>query len=109
MIVTLLRVFILGLGSWLILHGHLTIGGLVAFMSLMGEVLSPVTVLTGIGQQIQSSTGALVRINEVLDAAPEVDEQPTPARARPRSAATSCCATSGSPTRPSAGPSRTST
>ena len=74
MIVTLLRVFILGLGAWLILHGHLTIGGLVAFMSLMGEVLSPVTVLTGIGQQVQASTGALTRINEVLDAAPEVDE-----------------------------------
>ena len=75
MIVTLLRVFILGLGSWLILHGHLTIGGLVAFMSLMGEVLSPVTVLTGIGQQVQASTGALTRINEVLDAAPEVEER----------------------------------
>jgi len=77
MIVTLLRVFILGLGSWLILHGHLTIGGLVAFMSLMGEVLSPVTVLTGIGQQVQASTGALTRINEVLHAAPEVDEDGT--------------------------------
>ncbi|HLN17479.1 MAG TPA: ABC transporter transmembrane domain-containing protein [Acidimicrobiales bacterium] len=75
MIVTLLRVFILGLGSWLIFHHHLTVGGLVAFMSLMGEVLSPVTSLTGIGQQIQSSTGALVRINEVLEAAPEVDER----------------------------------
>ena len=75
MVVTLLRVFILGLGSWLILHGHLTIGGLVAFMSLMGEVLSPVTVLTGIGQQVQASTGALTRINEVLDAAPEVEER----------------------------------
>ncbi|HUO49029.1 MAG TPA: ABC transporter transmembrane domain-containing protein, partial [Acidimicrobiales bacterium] len=74
MIVTLLRVFILGLGAWLILHGHLTVGGLVAFMSLMGEVLSPVTALTGIGQQIQASTGALVRINEVLDADAEVDE-----------------------------------
>ena len=75
MIVTLLRVFILGLGAWLILHGHLTVGGLVAFMSLMGEVLSPVTALTGIGQQVQASTGALVRINEVLDAPPEVDER----------------------------------
>ena len=75
MIVTLLRVFVLGLGAWLILHGHLTIGGLVAFMSLMGEVLSPVTVLTGIGQQVQASTGALTRINEVIDADPEVDER----------------------------------
>ena len=75
MVVTALRLIILGLGAWLILHGHLTIGGLVAFMSLMGETLSPVTVLTGIGQQIQASTGALVRINEVLDAEPEVDER----------------------------------
>jgi ABC-type multidrug transport system fused ATPase/permease subunit len=76
MIVTALRLLILGLGAWLILHGHLTIGGLVAFMGLMGEVLSPVTVLTGIGQQIQMSTGALLRINEVLDATPQVTDPP---------------------------------
>jgi len=75
MIVTGLRLFVLGLGSWLILEGHLTIGGLVAFMTLMGEVISPVTVLTGIGQQIQASTGALARINEVLDADPSVVDQ----------------------------------
>ncbi len=75
MVVTVLRVLVLGVGAWLILHGHLTIGGLVAFMSLMGETLSPVTVLTGIGQQIQASTGALLRINEVLDAEPEVTER----------------------------------
>src|SRR5262249_44703719 len=77
MVVTLLRLFILGLGSWLILNGHLTVGGLVAFMSLMGEVLSPVTVLTGVGQQVQASTGALVRINEVLDAPSEVPDDGT--------------------------------
>jgi ABC-type multidrug transport system fused ATPase/permease subunit len=76
MIVTLLQVVILGLGGWLILHHHLTIGGLVAFISLMGQVLAPVTVLTGIGQQIQSATGALVRINEILDSEPEVVESP---------------------------------
>jgi ABC-type multidrug transport system fused ATPase/permease subunit len=76
MIVTLLRLVVLGLGSWLILHHHLTIGGLVAFVSLMGEVLAPVTVLTGIGQQLQSATGALVRINEVMDERPEVVDQP---------------------------------
>ena len=72
MIVTLLRLVVLGLGSWLILHGHLTVGGLVAFMSLMGEVLSPVTSLTSLGQQIQSAAGALVRVNEVLRAEPEI-------------------------------------
>lgn len=72
MIVTVLRLFVLGLGSWLILNDHLTIGGLVAFMTLMGEVISPVALLTGIGQQVQASTGALTRINDILDAEPSV-------------------------------------
>src|SRR6185312_14039500 len=71
MIVTVLQVTVLGLGSWLILHGHLTIGGLVAFSTMMTQVISPVTALTGLGQQIQASTGSLMRINEVVDAAPE--------------------------------------
>ena len=75
MVVTVLRLLVLGLGSWLILEGHLTVGGLVAFVGLMGEVIGPVTVLTGIGQQIQASTGALVRINEVLDAEPAVQDE----------------------------------
>jgi ABC-type multidrug transport system fused ATPase/permease subunit len=82
-VVTILRVLVLGLGSWLILHGHLTLGGLVAFMSLMGEVLSPVTSLTSLGQQIQSSTGALVRINEVLKAEPEISDAPGATEAAP--------------------------
>jgi ABC-type multidrug transport system ATPase subunit len=75
----------LGLGGWLILHHHLTIGGLVAFMGLMGQVLAPVTVLTNIGQQIQAATGALVRINEVLDSEPEVDEVQDPVPLAPLS------------------------
>jgi ATP-binding cassette subfamily B protein len=37
-------------------------------LSIMGEVLSPVTVLTTIGQDIQASMGSLARINEVLEA-----------------------------------------
>jgi ABC-type multidrug transport system fused ATPase/permease subunit/pSer/pThr/pTyr-binding forkhead associated (FHA) protein len=75
-IVTALRLIVLGLGAWLILEGDLTVGGLVAFLGLMGEVLSPVTVLTGIGQEIQAATGALERVNEVLEAIPEVDDTP---------------------------------
>ncbi|MDQ6728542.1 MAG: ABC transporter ATP-binding protein/permease, partial [Actinomycetota bacterium] len=73
-VVTFLRLAVIGLGAWLILQGNLTIGGLVAFLGLMGEVLSPVTALTGIGQQIQAATGALERVNEVLEAVPEIDD-----------------------------------
>src|SRR5438105_859764 len=76
MIVTALRLVVLGLGAWLIVHHNLTIGGLVAFLGLMGEVISPVTVLTSIGQEIQTSSGALARINEVLEADPEVADRP---------------------------------
>jgi ABC-type multidrug transport system fused ATPase/permease subunit len=76
MIVTLLRLGVLALGAWLILQGSFTVGGLVAFLGIMGEVLSPVTVLTGIGQQIQVATGALHRIDEIIETEPEVVDPP---------------------------------
>jgi ABC-type multidrug transport system fused ATPase/permease subunit len=76
MIVTFLRLVTLGLGAYLIIEGDYTIGGLAAFMSLMGEVLQPVTGLTQLGQQVQEATGALVRIDEVLQAVPEVADGP---------------------------------
>jgi ABC-type multidrug transport system fused ATPase/permease subunit/CRP-like cAMP-binding protein len=81
LIMTLLRLVVLGLGAWLILEGRFTTGGLVAFLSIMGEVLSPVTVLVGLSQQVQASMGSLVRINEVMDADPEPDGADLPALA----------------------------
>jgi ABC-type multidrug transport system fused ATPase/permease subunit len=76
LVVTALRIVVLGLGAWLIFHGHLTIGGLVAFVTLMGEAIQPVTTLTDIGTQVQAATGALLRIREVLDADPDVADHP---------------------------------
>ncbi len=78
LIVTLLRLGVLGFGSWLILEGRFTIGGLVAFLAIMGEVLGPTTVLTTLGQNIQSASGALVRIDEVLHAEPEPGDDDRP-------------------------------
>ena len=75
MIVTLLRLGVLGYGAWLILEDRFTLGGLVAFLAIMGEVISPVTVLTTLGQDIQSAMGALVRINEVLEADTEPSDE----------------------------------
>ena len=81
LIVTLLRLFVLGLGAWLILEGHFTTGGLVAFLSIMGEVLSPVTVLVSLSQDVQASMGSLVRINEIVDADTEPLGEDLPALA----------------------------
>ena len=75
-IITGLRLAVLAIGVRLIIEGRFTIGGLVAFSGVMGEVLNPVTSLTGIGQQLQAATGALVRINEVLDEPPEPTAAP---------------------------------
>jgi len=75
-----LRIIILGVGTWLVLHHHLTVGGLVAFLSVMDSVIAPVTTLSNIGQLFQSATGALARVNEVMDAQPSIvdrdDAQP---------------------------------
>ncbi len=78
LIVTALRLTVLGFGAWLILEGRFTTGGLVAFLSIMGEVLSPVTVLVGLSQDVQQSMGSLVRINDVMEAdtEPERDDLP---------------------------------
>jgi ABC-type multidrug transport system fused ATPase/permease subunit len=76
MIVTFLRLVVLGLGAYLIIEGNFTIGGLAAFMTMMGEVITPTTSLTTIGQQMQEATGALVRINEIRDALPDIADTP---------------------------------
>ncbi len=78
LIVTLLRLGVLGFGAWLILEGDFTTGGLVAFLAIMGEVLAPVTVLVGLSQEIQTSMGSLVRINEVMDAPLEPGDEDLP-------------------------------
>ena len=67
LIVTALRLFVLGLGAYLVIHGRITLGTLVAFLGVMGEVIGPVTSLTSVGQQVQIATRALVRVNEVLE------------------------------------------
>ena len=79
-ILIVLRLAVLGLGAWLITRGNLTLGGLVAFVSVMNEVLDPAAALSQVGQQVQNSTGALVRIDEVLQAPIDIaaPEQPTP-------------------------------
>ena len=77
-IVTVIRLVVLGLGAWLIFEGRFTVGGLVAFLAIMSQVLQPVTGLTDLGQTIQESLGPLARLDEVLTAPLEPDEADLP-------------------------------
>jgi len=75
LVVTGLRLLVLGLGAWLVLRGELTLGTLVAFLGVMGEVIGPVTTLTNIGQEIQTASGALLRVNEILEEQPDIADR----------------------------------
>jgi ATP-binding cassette subfamily B protein len=67
-----LQIGVMALGAWLIIDGNLSIGAFVAFLTVMGQVLSPVAGLTALGQQLQQAMGAMVRVQEVMDSVPEV-------------------------------------
>lgn len=60
------NVIILTLGALRVLEGTMSIGMLVAFMSLVGSFLAPVNILLEFAGDIQRSMGDLARIDDVL-------------------------------------------
>jgi ATP-binding cassette subfamily B protein len=64
------------LGGWMIIHGTMTIGTLVAFMAYHMRLLNPVQTMMGLAANLASARVSLGRIFEILDTAPEVAERP---------------------------------
>jgi ATP-binding cassette subfamily B protein len=62
-------------GAHLVIHNQLTIGQLVAFNMLLGNIITPFQRLTVLWNQLQEVVIAVERINDVLDAQPEEDLQ----------------------------------
>ena len=63
------------LGGWMIIHGTMTIGTLVAFMAYHMRLLSPVQNMMGLAANLASARVSLGRIFEILDTAPEITER----------------------------------
>src|SRR6185503_2978877 len=59
---------ILGIGGLRVMEGHLTMGMLVAFQSLMLAFLSPINKLVTLGGQLQEVKGDMNRLDDVLRA-----------------------------------------
>ena len=59
-------VAVLGLGGLLVLDGALSLGGLVAFLTLAASFLGPVNGLVGLGASLQTVRGDLGRLDDVL-------------------------------------------
>ncbi len=78
MALTLTTAIILGVGSFRIVEGALTIGGLVAFLALMTAFSRPFEGLVQFISELQSVSASLTRVNDILkhDAAPRFTRPP---------------------------------
>lgn len=69
---------LLWFGAWLVIQNQLTIGQLVAFNMLLGNIIRPFQRLTVLWNQLQEVIISTERINDVLEAEPEEDLQNRP-------------------------------
>ncbi len=60
-----MAIIILGLGGWRIIQGHLSIGGLVAFQSLLASFNAPLMTLIGAGNKLQQIKADIARLDDV--------------------------------------------
>jgi len=67
---------IIGIGGWLVHRGDVTLGTVVAFTLLLSSLFDPVQQLSQLYNTVQSAGAALNKLFQILDAKPEVDEQP---------------------------------
>ncbi len=77
---SLSTILVLGVGSWLVITGQLTLGGLVAFISYLVFLFAPINRLIDIDNVFQEAIAAGERIFEILDQQPTIldtkDAQP---------------------------------
>ncbi len=70
---TVMTTVLLWFGAWLVIQNELTIGQLVAFNMLLGNVINPFQRLIVLWNELQEVVIAVERINDVIDAEPEED------------------------------------
>jgi ATP-binding cassette subfamily B protein len=69
---SLTQVISLGLGAFFVARGDMSVGALVAFQGLLANVVGPLRELSQIADMLQQASGALQRLDEVLDQRPSV-------------------------------------
>jgi NHLM bacteriocin system ABC transporter peptidase/ATP-binding protein len=67
----LISATILGFGGWRVMEGHLTVGLLVAFQSLMDGFTKPITSFVTFGNSLQETGSDLNRLDDVLRYEPD--------------------------------------
>jgi HlyB family type I secretion system ABC transporter len=72
---TIVSQLLLLMGLWQVIHGQLTVGQLLAFNMLLGNVLSPFQRLMDLWDDFQEILISVERLNDVLESPPEADPQ----------------------------------
>ncbi|MFJ8350505.1 ABC transporter ATP-binding protein [Streptomyces sp. NPDC094153] len=67
---------VMGLGTWKLTQGQLTLGGLLVFLALIGKLYGPVRDLSRLGPTFYAASASAERIAELLDQRPQVREAP---------------------------------
>ncbi|HEX3087595.1 MAG TPA: ABC transporter transmembrane domain-containing protein, partial [Ilumatobacteraceae bacterium] len=67
---------VLGIGGWLALEGHITLGVFLAFASYMVQIITPVRILSGVLATAQQARAGSERVFELLDLQPRVTDAP---------------------------------
>jgi len=83
---------VIGLGTWELSEGRLTLGGLLAFLTYLTQLYSPIRGLSRLTNTIYSASASAERVIEVLDEHPAVTE---PEHARPLGGASGAVAFEG--------------
>ncbi|MFF0462908.1 ABC transporter ATP-binding protein [Streptomyces mexicanus] len=65
---------VMGLGTWKLAQGQLTLGGLLVFLALIGKLYGPVRDLSRLGTTFYAASASAERIAELLDQRPQVTE-----------------------------------
>lgn len=65
---------VMGLGTWKLAQGQLTLGGLLVFLALIGKLYSPIRDLSRLGNTFYAASASAERIIELLDQRPQVVE-----------------------------------
>jgi ABC-type multidrug transport system fused ATPase/permease subunit len=67
---------VIGLGTWAVTEGRLTIGGLMVFLAYLTQLMSPVRGLSSLSNSIFSAAAGAERVVELLDERPRVADGP---------------------------------
>ena len=70
------RVAAVGVGAWLVVHGQITTGSLVAFLGYVGGLVAPVQGLALAYRTLSIGTAALDSVYEILDAEEHLEDAP---------------------------------